>query len=379
MTARDGVRWTGIGVTQAALLRHLRQRGAASRVEIADLCGVTPAAVSLMTRDLLARGLVVEGPRRQGGRGAPQIDLMLNGGAGYALGVHATRYSILLTLLDFKGAMLGERLVHGQFDAFADVLATIRDGAEALLAAAALNQAALIGAGIAMPTRFHRQAAPLDLAEEVKSWAGGDLIADLRRTLGCPILIENDANAAAIGELTLGNTAGHGDFAYLYLAEGIGGAIIINRALYRGTLGNAGEIGAMRARNHPRPSFDDLAQWCAARAPEVPRGRDGAAWTAFLADHPDLLDNWLQRAGPEAAQLAFAVTAVLAPAAIYLGGTLPHAVRARLADWLDFARSDPFDGGRVVQPAILLPDVVATDAVACGAGAMILDRAGSLA
>lgn len=379
MTAHDVSRLREIGTTQAALLRHLRQRGAASRVEIAEVCGVTPAAVSLLARDLLARGLVAEGARRKGGRGAPSIDLELQRSAGYALGVHATRYSIMLTLLDFSGAVVGDRLLLGPYDAFADVLATISGGARDLLAAQGLSRDRVIGAGIAMPTRFRQQTMPLDLADEVKSWAGDDLAMQLRQTLGCPVVIENDANAAAIGELTLGNSAGHANFAYLYLSEGIGGAIIINRALHRGTLGNAGEIGALRPRGLSRPSFEDLAQWCAARAGAAPQGRAAEAWTRFLAENPSLLDGWLERAGPETARLAFAVTAVLAPSAIYIGGTLPQSVRQRLALWLDFERSDPFDGARVVQPAILLPEVVAADAVACGAGAMILDCAGTLA
>lgn len=378
MTTKDMSRPHGIGGTQMALLRYLRQRGAASRVEIAEACGVTPAAVSLLTRDLLMRGLVVEGPRRKGGRGAPQIDLELQKSAGYALGINATRYSVLLTLLDFGGDSIGDRLLHGPFNVFIDLLSAIDSGTNTLLAAHGLERADLIGAGIAMPTRFRQETMPLDLAEEVKSWAGDDLSNQLSRVLGCPVLIENDANAAAIGELTLGNSAGHANFAYLYLSEGIGGGIIINRMLYRGNLGNAGEIGALRGRTLSRPSFEDLAAWCAARAGNAPPDRDADMWTSYLSDHPDLLDAWLERAGPELARLAFAVTAVLAPSAIYVGGTLPQIVRARLADWLDFARSNPFEDARVVQPSILLPEVVATDAVACGAAAMILDRAGYL-
>ncbi|MBS1165517.1 MAG: transcriptional regulator, family [Proteobacteria bacterium] len=379
MTTRGMSRPHGIGGTQTALLRYLRQRGAASRVEIAEVCGVTPAAVSLLTRDLLTRGLVIEGPRRKGGRGAPHIDLELQKSAGYALGINATRYSILLTLLDFGGTAIADHLLRGPFDAFADVLTAIDSGARALVAAQGLGRDALIGAGMAMPTRFRQETLPLDLAEEVKSWAGSDLSNQLGQVLGCPVLIENDANAAAIGELTLGNSADHANFAYLYLSEGIGSGIIINRTLYRGNLGNAGEIGALRGRTLSRPSFEDLANWFAARAANVPPGRDAEAWTSYLADHPDLFEAWLQRAGPELARLAFALTAVLAPSAIYVGGTLPQIVRRRLADWLDFERSNPFDDARVMQPAILLPEVVATDAVACGAAAMILDRAGSLA
>ncbi|TNB46316.1 ROK family protein [Martelella lutilitoris] len=362
----------GLGTTQAAVMRYLRRKHAAARAEIAALCGVTPAAVSMLTRDLIGRGIVVEGARRQSGRGAPHVDLMLNPLIGYALGAHANRFSVTLTLLDFGGSMVDELQLPGSYDTFADVQSGIRDGKVALLDRNKIAADQLLGAGIAMPTRFRQGASFLDLAEEVISWAEPDMSSALREVLGCPVAIENDANAAAIGELSLGNSAGHENFVYLYLSEGIGSGIIVDKQLYRGNLGNAGEIGALRARGLSRPTFDDLAEWCADRVGDRPRGRSSEHWTNYLRDNRTVLDQWLERAGPETARLAFAISAILAPSAIYLGGTLPHLVREELARWLDFVNSDPFDGARVVQPEILLPEVSATDTVAFGAAAMIL-------
>lgn len=372
MATRRQTPFDGIGNTQAAVLRYLRRRQSASRAEIAELCGVTSAAVSMLTRDLIERGIVQEGARRQAGRGAPHIDLTLNERIGYALGVHANRFSITMTLLDFRGRMVGEFQFPGSYDRFADVQAEMVRGKERLLSDAGIDDNQLIGAGIAMPTRFRQGAAILDLAQEVISWAGPDLTAWLQRSLGCVVAIENDANAAAMGELTLGNAAGHQNFVYLYLSEGIGSGIIIDRQLYRGNLGNAGEIGALRARGLPRPSFEDLAEWCANRSGKAPADRSPEAWRSYLAANGDILGDWLKRAGQETARLGFSVSAILAPQAIYVGGSLPLMVREQLLPWLDFSRSNPFEGAHVLQPEILLPEVSATDTVAFGAAAMIL-------
>ncbi|MNH94978.1 N-acetylglucosamine repressor [compost metagenome] len=372
MAASRRMPFERIGNTQAAVLRYLRRKQSASRAEIAELCGVTPAAVSMMTRDLIERGIVQEGAKRQVGRGAPQIDLSLDPSIGFALGVHANRFSITLSLLDFGGRMVGELHLPGRYDTFAEVQAEIRNGKDRLLAQGGIDGSLLIGAGIAMPTRFRHGAAFLDLAQEVISWAGPDLTASLQESLGCSVVIENDANAAAMGELTLGNAAGHENFVYLYLSEGIGSGIIIGRQLYRGNLGNAGEIGALRARGLTRPSFEDLAKWCASRSGKVPADRSPDAWKNYLDTNRDTLGDWLTRAGPEIARLAFPVSAVLAPQAIYIGGTLPLMVREQLLPWLNFSSSDPFEGARVLQPEILLPEVSATDTVAFGAAAMIL-------
>lgn len=363
---------SGIGTTQLSVLRYLRRRSSASRVEIAELCGVTPAAISMMTRDLLERGIILEGERRKAARGAPHIDLKLNPSVGYALGVHCNRFSVTLTLLDFCGGILGELNCPGRYDTFEDVREEIIHGKTKLLQQTNLNSEVLIGAGIAMPTRFSQGASSLDLAQEVVSWSGQDLAASLRQGLGCVVKIENDANAAAMGELTLGNAAGHENFVYLYLSEGIGGGIIIGNQLYRGNLGNAGEIGALRARGLTRPSFEDLAAFCANRSDTVPIDRSPATWNTYLNSNEELLHTWTERAGPETARLAFSLSAILAPEAIYIGGSLPRMVREKLCSWLDFSISDPFEGAKVLQPRVLLPEVFATDAVAFGAAAMLL-------
>jgi len=368
----EGGSLLGLGTTQAAVVRYLRKQGSAARSEIAQTLGITAAAVSLLTRELIQRGIITEGARRKGGRGAPHVDLTLAQGVGYALGVHASTHVIVLTLLDFSGYVVGERHLSGRFDHFETVRTAVVEGSLQLLAAAGAGQSELVGAGVALPTRFYKDDSRLDLADEVLAWGDSDLSASLAQGLGCSVRFENDANAAAIGELSLGNGAGYENFAYLYLSEGIGSGIVIGSKLYRGAAGNAGEIGGLRTRATSRPSFDDLAKWCATRHHAVPLGRDPKAWSEFLAAHPDLLNSWLERAGPELADLGYAVAAILAPDAMYIGGTLPAIVRERLMAWLDFGFSKPAQQGRVSQPQIKLPDVVAGDVVAFGAAAMVL-------
>ncbi|MCD2173602.1 ROK family transcriptional regulator [Rhizobium sp. C4] len=362
----------GIGRTQVEMLRHLRRKGAASRGDLADICGVTAAAVSMLARDLIERGIVVEGARRSGARGAPHVDLMLADKVGYALGIHANRFTATLVLLDFRGARIDERSKQGPFDSVTDLTSAIEALKSELLGMNRIDERLLIGAGIAMPTRFRQGQGFLDLADEVIGWAEVDFASTLQHALGCPIVIENDANAAAMGEVALGNSADHENFVYLYLSEGIGSGVIINKELYRGHTGNAGEVGALRARGLPRPSFEDLAAWSLARVGHIPEGRSSEEWSSYFDRHGAVLEAWLERAGPETARLAFMMAAILAPAAIYLGGTLPWVVRHRLADWLDFRKSDPFAGARVLQPEIIVPQSSATDAVAFGAAAMIL-------
>lgn len=71
-----------------------------------------------------------------------------------------------------------------------------------------------------------------------------------------PIKLENDANVAAIAEMTIGKGKDYKNFVYITLGTGVGGAIILNRQIYRGNNGSAGEIGHIvfnpNARNKKR-------------------------------------------------------------------------------------------------------------------------------
>ncbi|MDP7062650.1 MAG: ROK family protein [Planctomycetota bacterium] len=73
---------------------------------------------------------------------------------------------------------------------------------------------------------------------------GGLPTADmLSERLGCPVLLENDANAAAFGEAQVGAGRGFSDFLFLTLGTGVGGGVILDGLPFHGPGGMAGEIG----------------------------------------------------------------------------------------------------------------------------------------
>jgi glucokinase len=72
---------------------------------------------------------------------------------------------------------------------------------------------------------------------------GINLRNEISKLISLPLFVDNDANTAAIAELIAGNGQEFNDFIYVTLGTGIGGAIIINRQILRGSIGGAGEIG----------------------------------------------------------------------------------------------------------------------------------------
>ncbi|MGZ4531468.1 MAG: ROK family glucokinase [Mycobacteriaceae bacterium] len=78
------------------------------------------------------------------------------------------------------------------------------------------------------------------------AWRDEPLKRDLEKRLGLPVVIENDANAAAWGEFTFGAAYDVDDLLLVTVGTGVGGGIVLNGELHRGAFGVAAEIGHIR-------------------------------------------------------------------------------------------------------------------------------------
>ncbi|MCL2039132.1 MAG: ROK family protein [Bacteroidetes bacterium] len=80
-------------------------------------------------------------------------------------------------------------------------------------------------------------------APNLPNWNNIDFGGYIRSKYKLPFSVDNDANAAAICEMISGKGRGLRNFFYITLGTGVGGAIVINNAIYKGNMGGAGEIG----------------------------------------------------------------------------------------------------------------------------------------
>ena len=85
------------------------------------------------------------------------------------------------------------------------------------------------------------------------SWRDEPLKAELERRTDLPVVIENDANAAAWGEFAFGAAADADDLLLVTVGTGVGGGIVLDGRLHRGTFGIAAEIGHLRVVPNGRP------------------------------------------------------------------------------------------------------------------------------
>ena len=101
----------------------------------------------------------------------------------------------------------------------------------------------VVAASIMVPGAVDSDKAVVLQAPNLPSLVNFKLKAALQDRLGWPVFLENDANAAAVGEMWMGAARGCRDVMSVTLGTGVGGGVILDGKLWRGAHGSAGEIG----------------------------------------------------------------------------------------------------------------------------------------
>lgn len=114
-----------------------------------------------------------------------------------------------------------------------------------MLNAAGTGPGSLAGIGVGCAGPLDPEAGLVLNAPNLPRWANFPLRRVVAGWFDCPVWLENDANAAALGEHRFGGGQGYADMVYVTLSTGIGSGIIINNQLLRGQGAGAGEIGHM--------------------------------------------------------------------------------------------------------------------------------------
>ncbi len=111
-----------------------------------------------------------------------------------------------------------------------------------------VSSKSILGMGVGGPGPINSDEGIIHVAPNIPGWINTSLVKELGDELDLPIFLENDANAAALGEWWLGAGKGVDNLVLLTLGTGIGGGIIIDGEVLHGIRHTAGEIGHMIIR-----------------------------------------------------------------------------------------------------------------------------------
>jgi len=285
--------------------------------------------VSNIIADLLAEGLIAELGRRTGTRGLPAVQYGLNAAGGYAIGLEVRPDAVLAAVLDLCGTTVASARIPLEAADLQSVTAAVKTISAKVVAKAGDVSARLLGAGLVMPGPFEPTGL-VGTASDLPIWQNAPLTDWFADALGVPVILENDANAAAMAERVAGAAKGLQSFAFLYFGTGLGLGIVQEGRLMTGGFGTAGEIGHIPV---PTPSGMVRLEGAVSRLSVqthldragVDASSSAALQRAYDAQAPALM-AWLDHAAMPLSAAITIIENILDPEAIILGGALPDAI-----------------------------------------------------
>lgn len=230
---------------RSAVFEAIRHYAPISRKALAQHSGLNPATVTHIVDDLLDAGLVVEAAAalestvRPGGvsprpAGRRPIDLVINADARYLVGLDLTRTRTTVVVTN----LAAEMIFHEHFAVSLSHSAEM--GVERVLdlVAHAIEQSGvprerLASIGVGAPGPLNVRTGTI-MASTFEGWGNVPLKHLLERRFGLPVMIDNDANTAALAEQWFGAGRELPSFVYVVVDAGVGAGIIVDGHLFQG-------------------------------------------------------------------------------------------------------------------------------------------------
>lgn len=227
----------------AIIISTLRENETLSRAEIAAHTGLNRSTVSSIINELIEQKAIEETVLQSEKIGRPGMLLKLNPNYGFTVGIDLNVDFITAVVLDYSYTI--------QWQKRTPVIAPTQQDT-VLQQAIELTQAAVdqgtdkgmtpLGIGLVVPGLVDVYQGVMILAPNL-GWENVPMRALWQAHFDLPIFTENDANAAALGELYIGEAKGISHFICINVGVGIGGGIVIDGNLLRGARGFASEVG----------------------------------------------------------------------------------------------------------------------------------------
>ncbi|MFI6206027.1 ROK family protein [Streptomyces sp. NPDC051041] len=243
-------------INSAVVLHALRAAGCGTLTEITRVTGLSRPTVEGVVEGLMEAGLVAEKAAEEGAarrQGRPARRFRFRAEAGHLLGLEIGARRIAVLLADLDGRVIGAQTKDVDETACAEERLERSRGAVAeLLRRAGVARGSLRAVGVATPGIVEADGT-VRLSTALPGWTGLRLGERLNRSFKCPVLVENDANAAAVAEHWKGAAAESDDVVFVLAGLSPGAGSLIGGRLHRGFGGAAGEIGALHLLGREAP------------------------------------------------------------------------------------------------------------------------------
>jgi N-acetylglucosamine repressor len=249
-----------------AILEVIRKHGPISRTDISKITEFNIVTVSNYINNYIKKGLAIEGDLDESTGGRKPVLVELNPSAAYVIGLGLNMFSMVGIMVDLGTNVVYEIKKEKFPENSEQMISELVALAKELTEKSNVDKDKIVGIGIGVP-------GIIDERGKTIRWPGAlgskDLsvcmsIKDIfEKEFGLPTFVENDANAAVLGEKWLGfeEDVKH----MIYMFSGVGCGIIIDGSIYRGATGAAGELGIHSAlpqhQEYVKSSALQLGRW----------------------------------------------------------------------------------------------------------------------
>lgn len=347
-----------------AALELLLSAGPLTRTQLGTRTGLSKVTASQLLARLEERDLVRVVGSRAGGRGPNAALYAVVPESAYVAALDVSAHRVTATIADITGRIISDVAVDPSTSD--DPVALVHTAVMRLVDTAGVPLDKLRACVIGTPGVVDPRTGDIRFSFDLMSWHEGVLEA-LRADLERSVMIENDVNLAAVAEHSEGAASGVSEFVLIWLSAGggVGMATMINGRVHRGRSGGAGEIGYLPVPGAPMPtdvglsggyeslrdvssrelphSFQALVK--AGQVVELAAGYGiegtdvtevvAAASTAGTPEADAFLDAFAERLARGVA----AVTVILDPGLVVLGGDVARAGGVKLAERVQAATS----------------------------------------
>jgi predicted NBD/HSP70 family sugar kinase len=229
-----------------AVLRTLLHQGAVSRVQLAQLTGLSTTTITNLVSELLDQEIVVEDgrePNHTGGVGRPRIPICLVPSARYAVGVHIGVGDIRIAVADLFGQVQNYlTMSHDPHAPAEEILARVAEMVERAISEADVDRNLVVGLGVGASGLVDPYTGVNVLAPNLK-WRNLPIADIFASRLGFPVFVDNNVRAMALAEAMFGVAQDLNTLAFVYARVGVGAGFVMEGDVYRGSRAGAGEIG----------------------------------------------------------------------------------------------------------------------------------------
>jgi predicted NBD/HSP70 family sugar kinase len=348
-----------------------------TRLDLARLTGLTTPAIANITNRLLEEELIIEVGRTSGKRGQPAKRLAINPDGCFSIGVNIDRDHVTVVALDFLGNVRARATDEVDFALPDRVASFSRKAIEGILRRREIPRDRVIGIGVALPDDLGRVNLP-HRPTTYGVWSTVDVSRLFSDVLPTRVFVENDAAAAAIGELQFGHGLRSRTFFYILISAALGGGLVIEGTYFRGADGRSGEIGFLPVHSRRTEakflqeavSLSALYELLAAKGHKISRPNQ---ITGLNASGQALVQEWIDDAAHLLTDPLLAVSCLVNPKAVFIGGRLPSEIVDRLADRLNVRLRKR--AGEIPAIAPVQRAAMAADAPAVGAAILPINDA----